>query len=285
MKFFQTFLVIILFLLLYNKCLKKLILLIKNVILFCVRGGEKVMVQFIIMWFITIIISICMSIKNSALLFKDVADAGYKIELSKIKDVYDSIGPGFDRNNKLIFLIPFVNILNQVNVTIKYNNIRPFLLDELNVMNCLEEMTDLEKEKYNENKTGFTAIKISSGYYEIGSTKIDVYIGEEKCTVYYILQKDGVKIVKATGSFNDLSLAEQKEKLSQSIYNECYKMLDDFSSELEKLEQDEKVINDKNKIEMLKEIRKQFEEIKEKKYEYVDNKEEKEEVKKLTKKK
>lgn len=243
------------------------------------------MTQFIIMWFITIIMSIYMSIKNSALLFKDVADAGYKIELSKIKEVYDSIGPDFDRNNKLIFLIPFVNLLNQVNVTIKYNDMRPFLLDELNAMNCLEEMSDLEKEKYNENKTGFTAIKISSGYYEIGSTKIDVYIGEEKCTVYYILQKDGVKIVKATGSFNDLSLAEQKEKLSQSIYNECYKMLDDFSSELEKLEQDEKVINDKNKIEMLKEIRKQFEEIKEKKYEYVDNKEEKEEVKKLTKKK
>ena len=56
---------------------------------------------------------------------------------------------------------------------IEYNNIRPMILDQLNIIDVLEEMSETEKTEYLKNPTGLNAVLILLKSEERLSEKID----------------------------------------------------------------------------------------------------------------
>lgn len=87
-------------------------------------------------------------------------DAGYKVDLQKMADFQNKLMPDANKVNLLSMLIPVYNIMNVCKNIINYNNVRPMLLDQLNAMGVLEEMTVFEKEEYSKKPTALNALII-----------------------------------------------------------------------------------------------------------------------------
>ena len=108
-------------------------------------------------WLGTSVASFGLEIANELRVFKDAADAGYKIDINKLADLKNF------KTSKIMFLsllIPIVNIMQVVQNTIKYNAARETILDQLSLVDALEEMSDVEKQEYLKKPTGLNAILI-----------------------------------------------------------------------------------------------------------------------------
>ena len=90
--------------------------------------------NYFIFWRGTIIGSFGGKLINELRIFKDVADAGYKINMEKFSAFQELFIPNETRGNFLFRFIPIYNIMNVCKNIIDYNNIRPILLDHLNVI-------------------------------------------------------------------------------------------------------------------------------------------------------
>ncbi len=92
-------------------------------------------------------------------MYKDVSDKGYKIN---IKNITNEIKPNKKKTNykKLLLLLPVINIFVAANKVIKYNKIKPFLVDSLKSTSFIEKMNDEEKEYYKSNPTINTAVNV-----------------------------------------------------------------------------------------------------------------------------
>jgi len=98
-----------------------------------------------------IITSFLMELTNELRMFKDVADAGYKVNLNKMTELskmQKEINPNAINNKYLALLIPIFNIMQAFKNAIQYNDVRPMILDSLNVTGVLEEMSEFEKQEY-----------------------------------------------------------------------------------------------------------------------------------------
>ena len=121
---------------------------------------------------------------------KDNADAGYKVDLQKMADFQNKLMPDANKVNLLSTLISVYNIMNVCKNIINYNNVRPMLLDQLNAMGVLEEMTVFEKEEYSKKPTALNALIIplkteARLANALKLTKID-YNGTNKLLYNYI---------------------------------------------------------------------------------------------------
>lgn len=116
--------------------------------------------ELLLLWLSTSITSICMEIANELRMFKDVADAGYKIDIKRLSDLSKQLNPNAPKATLLSTLIPIFNIIQVFQRTIQYNNLRPTILDQLNAIDVLEEMLEIEKEEYSKNPTGLNALII-----------------------------------------------------------------------------------------------------------------------------
>lgn len=105
--------------------------------------------EIIILWISSIIISIVLEIKNELRIFKDVADNGYKIDINRLDEISKQINPNATKATLYSLLLPFLNLKGVCERTIQYNNIRPFILDQLSVLDSLIPMTKEEEKKYN----------------------------------------------------------------------------------------------------------------------------------------
>lgn len=92
-------------------------------------------------------------------MYKDVSDKGYKIN---IKNITNEIKPNKKKTNykKLLLLLPVINIFVAANKVIKYNKVKPYLVDRLKSTDFIEEMTEEEKKIYQSNPTINNAINI-----------------------------------------------------------------------------------------------------------------------------
>lgn len=92
-------------------------------------------------------------------MYKDVSDKGYKIN---IKNITNEIKPNKKKTNykKLLLLLPVINIFVAADKVIKYNKIKPFLVDSLKSTSFIEKMNDEEKEYYKSNPTINTAVNV-----------------------------------------------------------------------------------------------------------------------------
>lgn len=107
---------------------------------------------------VTSIASIMIVKYNYFRMYKDVSDKGYKIN---IKNITNEIKPNKKKTNyKKLLLLPVINIFVAADKVIKYNKIKPFLVDSLKSTSFIEKMNDEEKEYYKSNPTINTAVNV-----------------------------------------------------------------------------------------------------------------------------
>lgn len=108
---------------------------------------------------VTSIASIMIVKYNYFRMYKDVSDKGYKIN---IKNITNEIKPNKKKTNykKLLLLLPVINIFVAANKVIKYNKVKPYLVDSLKSTSFIEKMNDEEKEYYKSNPSINTAVNV-----------------------------------------------------------------------------------------------------------------------------
>lgn len=118
-------------------------------------------------------------------------------------------------------LIPIFNIMQVFQRAIQYNNSRTTILEQLNVMDALEEMSEIEKQEYLKKPTGLNALliplKIKKRISNADSIKID--FDNEKSEIFYEADDsfDNITILKVNGDASKLTVDEQKKKVVETL--------------------------------------------------------------------
>ena len=173
---------------------------------------------FILFWLATIGVSYAMEYSLGMKIYKDYADRGYIFNPKKNTEVSNTIYGEEKKNNNLIILIPFFNILNQINRLSTYNRTLEDSMYELAALGCIKEMTKEEKEEYEKNPTSNNAIKISKKSEEnrILRDRINelvIHHENEDSVLRYNFDDDKINITSATGPVSKLTFKEQKDAL------------------------------------------------------------------------
>lgn len=177
--------------------------------------------KIVVLWISTVAASFCIELTNELRMFKDVADAGYKINIDRLSDLSKKLNPDASKITLLSMLIPIFNIIQVFERITKYNNIRPMLLDQLSVIDALEEMSEIEKQEYLKKPTGLNAIlvpfKLEARIDKSDSVKIEN--DNEKSEIFYEIgdSLDDITILKVAGDAYRLTEAEQKKKVIEAI--------------------------------------------------------------------
>ena len=173
--------------------------------------------ELLVLWLGTSITSFCMEMANELRMFKDVADAGYKIDIRRLSDLSKQLNPNASKATLLSMLIPIFNIMQVFQRTVQYNNVRPMILDQLNVMDALEEMSEIEKQEYQKKPTGLNALliplKAEIRISKAASIKIET--DTEKSEIFYEMDGslENITILKVNGDASRLTVDEQKKKV------------------------------------------------------------------------
>ena len=179
--------------------------------------------ELLVLWLGTSITSFCMEMANELRMFKNVADAGYKIDIRRLSDLSKKLNPNASKATLLSMLIPIFNIMQVFQRTVQYNNARPMILDQLNVMDALEEMSEIEKQEYQKKPTGLNAflipLKAEIRISKAASIKIDT--DTEKSEIFYEMDDslENITILKVNGDASRLTVDEQKKKVIETWKN------------------------------------------------------------------
>ncbi len=178
--------------------------------------------NYLVLWIGTIIGSFGAELVNELRMFKDIADAGYKVDLQKMADFQKKLMPDANKVNLLSMLIPVYNIMNVCKNIINYNNVRPMLLDQLNVMGVLEEMSSYEKEEYSKKPTALNAfiIPLKTEIKLANALKLTT-TDDNGTNIYYIdyNKKKGFTLLKVDGPDSMLPFEEQEKRAKEKMYN------------------------------------------------------------------
>lgn len=174
--------------------------------------------KILIMWLGSVVASFFMEIGNELRMYKDAADAGYKINNSKL---LERLGKGRESKpslSTLFLLTPVINIMFVMKNTLDYNDRRDDLLTQLHVMGALDEMSDYEKSEYAKRPTGLNALLVpfktmiklrNANFIEIKdengiSSKIFFEFDKKSCDI---------NVLEVSGPASKLSYDEQKESV------------------------------------------------------------------------
>ena len=190
--------------------------------------------NFLILWLGTSVASFIMEIANELRIFKDAADAGYKIDTKRIAELQKQLNPNATKATLLSMLIPIFNVMSVFQRTIQYNNARSMILDQLSVIDALEEMLEIEKTEYSKNPTGLNAliVPLKSQIRLSKASSIEINDGNEHSEIYYELGEtlDDITILKVSGLASRLPVEEQKkiifEGLKIAVYEGMEKHVD-----------------------------------------------------------
>lgn len=173
----------------------------------------------LVIWIGTTITSFCLEIANELRIFKDAADAGYKIRLKKVSTLSGRSNPHVSKAVRLSLIVPVYNMFAVLQRTMLYNKVRPVMLDLLYVMGALEEMTEIEKQEYLKNPTALNALLVPLKMEIRLSKALSVGIddGNENSTIFFEFgeSSDDIIILKAVGDASRLSVEEQKKKVNE----------------------------------------------------------------------
>ena len=155
---------------------------------------------FIVFWIGSALLSIVGDFYNGCRMFKDVADQGFLIDIKKYSDYQRQIMPEEANLSILPLLIPCLNLYTVTKNISLYNNARPFIMDQLYMIDCVEEMSDEEKKKYENYPSGVTAF-VQSIKKELKPLEYKIDNEKEHGTIYYKLGKKfmNIKVVKLEG--------------------------------------------------------------------------------------
>lgn len=188
--------------------------------------------KIVVLWISTVAASFCIELTNELRMFKDVADAGYKINIDRLSDLSKKLNPDASKITLLSMLIPIFNIIQVFERITKYNNIRPMLLDQLSIIDALEEMSEIEKQEYQKRPTGLNAIlvpfKLEVRIAKADSVKIEN--DNEKSEIFYEIgdSLDDITILKVAGDAYRLTEAEQKKKVIEAIKSSLLAEMEEY---------------------------------------------------------
>lgn len=174
--------------------------------------------KILIMWLGSVVASFFMEIGNELRMYKDAADAGYKVNNSKLLEM---LGKGRESKpslSTLFLLTPVINIMFVMKNTLDYNNRRDDLLTQLHVMGALDEMSDYEKSEYAKRPTGLNALLVpfktmiklrNANFIEIKDEN-----GISSKIFFEFDKKSGdINVLDVSGPASRLSYDEQKESV------------------------------------------------------------------------
>ena len=195
--------------------------------------------NFISTWLVTVLISSGVSVANELRMYKDAADNGYRIDGINLNAYTSKYRSNIVKNITFRILIPFYNILSSLVNVLIYNNNRPRLLYELNMMDALDEMREEEKEYYQKFPTGLRALRMmvkeSVRISEYPSVKI--VTPYDTSQIYFDVTDDGeIEIIKAYGHLSRATEETQKEKVIESLnkYIETPEVSEEIKEALQK---------------------------------------------------
>lgn len=177
--------------------------------------------EFLVLWLGTTAASFAMELANEFKIFKDAADAGYKINMKRLSEFQKQLSPDATKITFLSMLIPLYNVMSVFQRVIQYENARPMILDQLSVTGVLEEMSDYEKKEYSKRPTGLNAIivplKAESKLSKATKVTINGVFGES--IVYCEIDKTShdINILSVSGPVSRLTVEEQKEKVIETM--------------------------------------------------------------------
>ena len=206
--------------------------------------------KILFLWISTVVASFYIELTNELRMFKDVADAGYKINIDRLSDLSKKLNPDASKITLLSMLIPIFNIMQVFDRMVKYNNIKPMLLDQLSVIDALEEMSEIEKQEYLKKPTGLNAIlvpfKLEVRIAKADSVKIEN--DNEKSEIFYEIGNslDDITILKVAGDAYRLTEAEQKKKVIEAIKSS----LSEETEEYDDVENATNTIKDNDDLEL-----------------------------------
>ena len=206
--------------------------------------------KIVVLWISTVAASFCIELTNELRMFKDVADAGYKINIDRLSDLSKKLNPDASKITLLSMLIPIFNIIQVFERITKYNNTRPMLLDQLSIIDALEEMSEIEKQEYLKKPTGLNAIlvpfKLEARIAKADSVKIEN--DNEKSEIFYEIgdSLDDITILKVAGDASRLTEAEQKKKVIEAIKSS----LSEETEEYDDVENATNTIKDNDDLEL-----------------------------------
>lgn len=164
-------------------------------------------------WIVSIILTYFIRMSIGFKLFKDVADSGYKINLDKLNNIIDEFVPD---DNKMNLLFPIYNIMKSTIFAIEYLNMRDEIINQLYMIDCLEEMTEYEKEEYSKKPSSLNAILLHFKT-EIKIEEANRIKFSNNSIIYFNFIADDIVIYKAEGYIGTLSEKQQKEKILDAI--------------------------------------------------------------------
>lgn len=174
--------------------------------------------KILVMWLGTVVASFFMEIGNELRMYKDVADAGYKINNSKLLEM---LGKGRESKpslSTLFLLTPVINIMFVMKNTLDYNDRRDDLLTQLHVIGALDEMSDYEKSEYAKRPTGLNALLVpfktmiklrNANFIEIKDEN-DI---SSKIFFEFDKKSGDINVLEVSGPASKLSYDEQKESV------------------------------------------------------------------------
>lgn len=177
--------------------------------------------EFLVLWLGTTAASFAMELANEFKIFKDAADAGYKIDTKRLSEFQKQLSPDATKITFLSMLIPLYNVMSVFQRVIQYENARPMILDQLSVTGVLEEMSDYEKKEYSKRPTGLNALivplKAESKLSKANKVTINGVFGES--VVYCEIDKTShdINILSVSGPVSRLTVEEQKEKVIETM--------------------------------------------------------------------
>ena len=190
---------------------------------------------FFIFWIGSIILCFWTEFKYEFRMFKDIADAGYKVNFDRLNELKNYIDANIAKKNILSLFIPLYNLGVMTKKLALYPKIQPHLVDSLLVLDVCEKMDRYEQKEYEKKPTGLNAILVSA-FWEKRISLATILTYEEETgisEIYYEKNKAGeITILKVNGPASKFSDEEQQQiirdaytKLKEKIVEEAWEIL------------------------------------------------------------
>ncbi len=178
--------------------------------------------EFLVLWLVTTIASFSIELANELRMYKDVVDAGYKVDVKRLSELEKQLNLNATKTTLLSLIIPIFNMMQVFQRITQYNKVRPVIVDKLRLINALEEMSEIEKAEYLKNPTILNAlvVHLKSNIRLSKAASIKISDGNDYSMIYYeIGESFDITILKVSGSASRLTVEEQKKKIIKAWKN------------------------------------------------------------------
>ena len=221
--------------------------------------------QILLLWLTTIVVSKGMNYITLGRILKDIYENGYKINIKKLVEMSNM----FNNTSKIRQYIMFLNIFDAINMGMTYIKDPNAVLNFFFMNDALDEMNEEEKKMYSEKPNMIRALYISALADEKENIKNNIIENNGLKDTIKVLYKDRGKTsinleynsvnnkikVDKINIITDIKSNESKEDYASFIINsfKVYRKIANYPIKKERLIKYIKLVNKKEKIEIIEE--------------------------------